>query len=173
MQYFEDKAKHAYELSQQRKFFTKSRAVVIKNGKLLLIRVDYNDGRKPHYLLPGGGIDEGETAKQAAVRETLEEYNVVVTAKTYLGKQYYKMPMEYKAEKFVSNRVDYYYLCEYIKEGDNKKFGVEEEFGRSDRTYTKIELSLAELKKINHEDLNNMSLQVYNRLIELMASYKK
>ena len=33
------------------------------------------DGQKSHYLLPGGGVDEGETTREAAVREAFI-YNI-------------------------------------------------------------------------------------------------
>ena len=54
-----EKIKYSYELTKQRKFFRKARALVVKDGKLLLIKVDYNNGRV-HYLLPGGGVDDNE-----------------------------------------------------------------------------------------------------------------
>ena len=40
-----DKIKMSYELTKNRKFFRKARAIVIKDNKLLLIRIDYKDGR--------------------------------------------------------------------------------------------------------------------------------
>jgi 8-oxo-dGTP diphosphatase len=50
-----------------------------KNGKLLLLKrgegAPWNPGK---WDFPGGGIDEGETPKEAAAREALEEVSMEV-----------------------------------------------------------------------------------------------
>jgi len=60
-------------------------AIVLKDGKLLVVKSEYNG--QTFYLLPGGGIEEGETILQCAERETREETNIIVKAKklTYLN----------------------------------------------------------------------------------------
>jgi len=52
-------------------------AVVEREGLLALVRVERR-GRGLVLDLPGGGIDEGETAAEAAVRECGEEAGLVV-----------------------------------------------------------------------------------------------
>lgn len=52
------------------------RAIVIKDNQLLVIK--RNKFGKEYYTLPGGGIDPGETAEQALLRELREETNVTV-----------------------------------------------------------------------------------------------
>lgn len=42
------------------------------DGKLLVVKANY----KPYWTVPGGIIDEGETPKQAAIREVFEEVGV-------------------------------------------------------------------------------------------------
>lgn len=161
------KIEMSYNLTRQRKFFRKARAVVVKNNKLFLIRVDYNDGRV-HYLLPGGGVENGETIKQAIVRETLEEYNAVVTPIKYLDKQYYNIELEYNGESFVSHRVEYYYVCRFESFVDDMPMGVEDEFKSFDRKYTKVELSLKDVLKLKHKDINSMNERTYRRLVGYM-----
>ncbi len=59
-------------------------AVVLRKGCVLLIE----RGIEPHlgyWSLPGGVIDEGESAGEAAVRETLEETGLVVEVVRGLG----------------------------------------------------------------------------------------
>lgn len=54
----------------------RSGVIVIENNNLALIK-RVRDGRT-YYTFPGGGIEPGETAEQAAVREALEELGVHV-----------------------------------------------------------------------------------------------
>jgi mutator protein MutT len=53
--------------------------VLIQSGKVALIE-RYRAGVH-YYSFPGGGVDEGETPEQAAVREALEELGIEVTIK--------------------------------------------------------------------------------------------
>lgn len=50
---------------------SRSVAIVVRNGKILMERVFYF-GRE-FYTVPGGGIEAGETPEQAALRELKEE----------------------------------------------------------------------------------------------------
>src|SRR5512134_2757737 len=56
--------------------------VLIQNGKVALIErhragIDY-------FVFPGGGVDDGETPEQAAVREAMEELGIEVSIKQKL-----------------------------------------------------------------------------------------
>ena len=51
-------------------------AVVIRNGRVLLVR---GRGRAEEFMMPGGGIDPGETPMSAAVRELHEETALAAT----------------------------------------------------------------------------------------------
>ncbi|MET1281334.1 NUDIX domain-containing protein [Vibrio navarrensis] len=50
------------------------RAIVIENDQILLVR--YKDSQGYWYLLPGGGVEDGETLEEAFARETYEECGV-------------------------------------------------------------------------------------------------
>lgn len=65
-----------------------SRAVVIEDNKLLtMFRRKIKDGvKKEYFVIPGGGLEEGETLEQNVVRELAEEMNVDVKILGYLGK---------------------------------------------------------------------------------------
>jgi 8-oxo-dGTP diphosphatase len=63
-----------------------SMAVVVSEGKLLMIRRREREGDLL-WALPGGAIEAGETPEEAAVRETVEETGLVVTAMKVLGER--------------------------------------------------------------------------------------
>lgn len=52
----------------------KAAGILIRDRKLL---VERSEG-KEFFIAPGGSIEEGETAKQALVRELREEFRVIV-----------------------------------------------------------------------------------------------
>lgn len=52
-------------------------AVVVRDGKLLLVK--FYDKSGPHYNLPGGGAQRGESAVECCMRETIEETCARVT----------------------------------------------------------------------------------------------
>ena len=62
--------------TRDRKVRISAKALVIRGGRLLLMRARDRDGA--YYLLPGGGQKGGETLHDALVRECLEETGVLV-----------------------------------------------------------------------------------------------
>lgn len=52
----------------------RAQCLIVREHKILCVRHS-QDGRE-YYCLPGGGIEDGETPKQAAKRELLEECGV-------------------------------------------------------------------------------------------------
>lgn len=46
-------------------------AAIVRDGRILLI--EFVDGSGLHYNLPGGGVDDGESLRAAAMREAREE----------------------------------------------------------------------------------------------------
>ncbi|TYS52042.1 NUDIX domain-containing protein [Bacillus infantis] len=53
-------------------------AVIMENDSILLI--EFNDENGLHYNLPAGGAEPGETVKEAARREAMEEASIDVEA---------------------------------------------------------------------------------------------
>lgn len=54
----------------------KACALIIEKGAVLL--VEFKDEHGVHYNLPGGGVNPGETVKEAACREAFEEASIEV-----------------------------------------------------------------------------------------------
>ena len=58
---------------------TRAGIVLIKENKVALI--ERHRAGLDYFVFPGGGVDEGETHEQAAIRETLEELGIAVMIK--------------------------------------------------------------------------------------------
>lgn len=79
----------------------RSASLVIEDGQLLLI------GRKKlgkeYFSTPGGGVEQGESPADTAVRETWEETNIKVKAHNML----YQINLKNHSKQ-------YFFLCEYL-----------------------------------------------------------
>lgn len=65
----------------------RSAAIILNDDRILLIERKKN-GRQ-FYVFPGGGVEEGETNEEAAVREVLEETSVNVSITRLLYHHHY------------------------------------------------------------------------------------
>ena len=61
-------------------------AVIVQNGRLLLVRRRADDGAPP-WVLPGGKLEPGEEPGEAAAREVLEETGLTVRPVRILGER--------------------------------------------------------------------------------------
>lgn len=127
-EYLAEKTKYAYELYKQNKLFKKVRALIIKDNQLVVMSKKSNG-----YFLVGGGVEPNESLKYATRRESLEEANMVVFVKDLIGKAYYSVPMHYNGEDFISKRVEFFYVCNFLKMGNNEHMGLVGEFDEKTR----------------------------------------
>ena len=100
-----------------------SRGIVINDEKLLVIK-RVRDGQE-YFVLPGGHVDKGETAREASARETLEETGVTCAPVRLLYKTKFK-------------ELESFYYCSY------KSGTVRPE--RTDGTVEPMWLDINELK---------------------------
>ena len=97
----------------------RSGIILIEEEKLALI--ERHRAGIHYYAFPGGGIDEGESPEQAAIREAEEELGIVVRVKLKV------------AEVLFSGSTQFYFLVEKI----SGKFGTGtgEEYGEYNPIY--------------------------------------
>ena len=146
-QYNKEKLAVAFNLAQQNKFFRKARAIIVKDDKILMLHRTGN-----HTLqLPGGGIDEKENAKTATEREVMEEIKAIIKNPRYLGKYYYTAKLEFNNKQFLSKRVEFIYICDFVKFCDNSPhnapIGIDGEF-----------LDNVELLEVPFSHINKLSI---------------
>ena len=68
-------------------------AVIAQGGLIALVRVE-ESGLDPYFDLPGGGLDPGETAREAAIRECGEEagLRIELESEPFLRADHYAFP---------------------------------------------------------------------------------
>ena len=79
-----------------------SRAIIIKDGEILLSYEEKND----QWMIPGGGKEDNETEKECAIRETLEETGYVIKSSDCL----FEIDEYYENCKYAS----YYFFGEIL-----------------------------------------------------------
>ena len=67
---------------QSRDIRVRVAGILIENGKLLLVA--HNKNNNVYWLLPGGGVDFGESLTEALEREFSEELNIKIKVKDLL-----------------------------------------------------------------------------------------
>lgn len=122
--YFYEKSKMYYEKYKAKKLTKKVGSIVKDGNKYLTILIA---GKRP--MFAGGSVDEGETTREAIVREVLEETGAKVTKLKYLAREYYSVDWEFEGITFPNKRVEYTYLCE-VEKGDYNAQGLEGEFDK-------------------------------------------
>lgn len=79
-------------------------AIILRSSRVLLIYRENSKG--VYYVLPGGGIEAGETPEQAVVREVQEETGVVPV----LG------PLLFEGLDDTGSRHQYYFACTLLND---------------------------------------------------------
>lgn len=86
-----------------------AKALILKADKLLALRLEDGDGA--FYILPGGGVEDGEALPEAVAREVQEETGLRVCP----GELAFVIEGP-EGEPF--HRIDLVFLCKYLGESD-------------------------------------------------------
>ncbi|MDO9302728.1 MAG: NUDIX domain-containing protein [Anaerolineales bacterium] len=115
---------------------SRSAIVLIEDNKLALIE-RHRAGRH-YFAFPGGGVDEGETPQQAAIREAEEELGIIVEIKQKV------------AEVFFNEKPQYYFLAQKLSgefgSGTGEEYG---EYNPEHGTYHPVWMPLADVPNNN------------------------
>lgn len=121
-----------------------SRAIIINEDKILLNCF----GNGLYYNFPGGGIEENETAKQAVVREVMEESGLTVD----VGELVFSLEYEPKSCKYCfgdAHHISFFFRC-YINKNVSPQMPSHTDINPDDPFIT------SEAKWISLSDLNKI-----------------
>ncbi len=114
----------------------RSGIILIEENKLALME-RHRAGRH-YFAFPGGGVDEGETPQQAAIREAEEELGIIVAIKQKV------------AEVIFNGKPQYYFLAEKLSgefgTGRGEEYG---EYNPEHGTYHPVWMPLADVLNNN------------------------
>ncbi|MCI8555877.1 MAG: NUDIX domain-containing protein [Clostridia bacterium] len=116
-----------------------ARGIIIRdNAVLTMFRRKVKEGKvTEYYVLPGGGIEDGENSEETVVRELKEEMSVDIEILGYLGKD----------ETEQGDAI--YYHCKIKNDADPKLGGEELERMTESNYYEPRFVSIENLDKIN------------------------
>ena len=127
--------------------------ILIENNKILLI--EHLKKNKKYWLVPGGGVDWGESTAEALIREYKEETNLDITVEKFL------FLSETIANDKKKHVINLYFQIKIIKNSIyNMKLGDER--------------NLTDLKFITKEEIENIKLypNIKTQLIQLLNEEK-
>ncbi|WP_032121154.1 NUDIX domain-containing protein [Clostridium amazonitimonense] len=107
----------------ERKIRNSAKALIIKEGKILVSKI--NDNGDIFYIMPGGGQEVEELLTETLKRECAEEMGIIVEPKSLVF-----VVEGLHGESF--HRVDLVFLCDYVREiegaeihGDKNQIGFQ------------------------------------------------
>ena len=151
-QYVNDKTMEAYGKYLRGEYFEKARAIIVKDGLVAYIK----DLVTNNITIPGGGVDNGETLEQACKREALEESGFEVKPLIQVASNEYEVKMEIGSVDFISKRIEYFYICDYIADKSKASLGLDGEYeGKVEVFFDKAD-KLKDYSRISDEGITKV-----------------
>ncbi len=144
-----------------------ARSIFIKDGKIAMIHSLKYD----YYKFPGGGIEAGETAVEAMIRETREEAGLIVIPETV--KEYGYVHRIQKSDNdpavcFVQD--NYYYLCEAMDHLTAQKLDDYEAKESYQLVFAEPFVAIEKNRNVKESPYNRMMFEREARVLECLIS---
>ena len=144
-----------------------ARSIIIKNGKIAMIHSLKYD----YYKFPGGGIEPGESATDALIRETAEEAGLTVipdSIRDYGCVHRIQKSTAKEDEYFVQD--NYYYLCDVEESVRPQKLDGYESDEHFTLKYVKPETAILSNRTKDHGPKDPVMLEREARVLEILLS---
>lgn len=105
------------------------RAIVLDEDKRMLLVRQHHDG-KDIWMVPGGGIEEGEYADEAAVREVQEETGLAIGVD---GLLWHVEEVSERGQRFVN-----FFLCHVKGDAQRLALGHDPELGEDEQVLREV-----------------------------------
>jgi 8-oxo-dGTP pyrophosphatase MutT (NUDIX family) len=137
------------------------RGILIRDEKILLSYEKNED----QYLIPGGGIEPGESLADCCIRELREETGVIVNPQTH-----YLTLEEYYHEYYFKS---HYFICDYLADGEQKLTEGEAERGL-EPVWVEFDKALSIFGSYEkYKEINKMRYGAYYREYLALSEYTK
>ena len=157
--YVNDKTMEAYGKYLRGDYFEKARAIIVKDGLVAFIK-DLKTGK---VTIPGGRVDAGETLEQACAREALEESGFEVNPIMRIASNEYEVKMSIGSIDFVSKRIEYFYVCDFIKDTSSKSLGLDGEYEGNVEIFFDSPSELSKHCKLSEEAVANVKKYIESK----------
>ena len=144
-----------------------ARSIIIRNGKIAMIHSLKYD----YYKFPGGGIEPGESAADALIRETAEEAGLTVISDSIREYGYVHRIQKSTVEEdeyFVQD--NYYYLCDAEEGVRPQKLDDYESDEHFTLKYVKPETAILSNRIKDHGPKDPVMLEREVRVLEMLLS---
>lgn len=144
-----------------------ARSIIIDSGKVAMIHSLKYD----YYKFPGGGIEEGEDAVEAMLRETREESGLVVIPETILEYGYVHRIQKSDTddnECFVQD--NFYYICEADAQILSQSLNAYEAKEHFTLEYIEPEKAIKKNRTVGQSPYDEMMFEREAKVLELLLT---
>ena len=144
-----------------------ARSIIIRNEKVAMI----HGWKYDYYKFPGGGVENGESAVEAMIRETREEAGLIVIPETV--KEYGYVHRIQRSdidptECFIQE--NYYYLCDAMESLVSQSLDDYEAKESYQLEFIGPELAIKKNRNVKESPYNQMMFEREARVLECLLS---